>query len=59
MSKRIKPSKRREIRMPPRSYHPRRAELREGTEMPEADVGTIRGASFTPARVIERDPKED
>jgi hypothetical protein len=27
--------------------------------MPRADVGTIRGTSFTPARVVERDPKED
>lgn len=45
----------REITMPPRSYQPSRAELREEIDMPEADAETIRNAFFRPIKVR---PKE-
>lgn len=43
----------REITLPPRSYQPSRAELREEIDMPEADAETIRNAFFRPVTVKE------
>lgn len=55
--KQSKPPKRREIAMPPRSYQPSRAELREEYDMPGVDLETVRDAFFTPVTVTEQDPK--
>ena len=43
--------------MPPRSYQPSRAELREEYDMPGADMETVRDAFFAPVAISEQDPK--
>ena len=58
MSNRTKQQKRREIAMPPRSYQPSRAELREEYDMPGADLETVREAFFTPVQINEKDRKQ-
>lgn len=57
MPNRTKQPKRLGIAMPPRSYQPSRAELREEYDMPEADLETVRGAFFSPVEISEQDPK--
>jgi hypothetical protein len=41
----------REITLPPRTYQPSRAELREEFDMPGASMETVRRAFFRPVKV--------
>ena len=41
----------REITLPPRTYQPSRAELREEFDMPGASMETVRKAFFRPFKV--------
>lgn len=41
----------RSIDLPPRDYHPSKAEREEAFDMPGADIETVRSAFFRPIRI--------
>ena len=48
----------REIVLPPDDYEPTKAELEEESEMPGADMGTVRRAFFRPTKIVRRSSKK-